>query len=1034
MNFKYFFMSACLSVLGGSAIGQTFSFTSRTRYSVDPKPHCVRAADLNNDGHIDLVSANRDNANVRVFLGLGDGSFQQGTSYSAGAGARDLAIADYDGDGYLDLAVANDGADYISILFNNGDGSFPVKTNYDASHVNQYGDRCRPWHIESADFNLDGYPDLIVSVTNKTYGEPYIYPKVYLFLNNGDGTFVLSSLFEASGDPRGLCAGDFDGDGDFDFAVACRSGSVGVYMNNGDGTFTRGGRGAPGGPVDICAADFDGDSDLDLAIVTELDSRATIMLNNGDGTFVFGSSKKVGDPHSINSADMDGDGDQDLLIASMYNEIIPNDGNGNFGSGLRMTSGGWHESICAADFDGDGDNDLAYALAYRPKIITWENITKEAGYQTPILSSIGPLSVNEGMHMAETISATDPEGVIPTLSTSALPAGATFVDYADGSGQFDWTPDFTQNGVYNVTFRASDGIAIDSEIVTITVYDYWPIDSQMVMQFEPPQYYPVDQAPHCIRAADLDNDGNLDLVSANRDNANVSVFIGFGDGSFQSGLNYSAGLGARDLGIADYDGDGYLDLVVANDGTEFVSVLLNNGDGTFPVTTNYPAGHADNTGGFCRPWHIASADYDHDGHPDFVVTVTNKTEGDAIPNDKIYLFLNNGDGTFLPPIIIDVSDDPRGVCAGDFDGDGDFDFAVGSRSGYMDIYKNDGSATFERVTFDAPSMPLDICAADFDGDSDLDIAILTELDWSAVIWLNNGNGVFSHRSTKWVGKPWSINSADMDGDGDQDLLVAANNGQILPNDGTGYLASATTVLSGGYPRSICGADFDGDGDIDLAIANAYQFFIMTWENVTNEAANQPPVLAAIGPQSVAEGTVLAVPVSATDAEGIPVLSTSVLPTGALFTDSTDGSGQLDWTPDFTQAGVYSVSFYASDGVEIDSEIVVITVTDEPETAVDDNSPDGIPSTYSLFQNYPNPFNPVTSIDYNLPRQSHVTIEIFNLTGQLVRKLVDETKAAGEYRIEWDGRDSNNRQLATGIYFYRLRAGDYVETREMLLLK
>ncbi len=105
------------------------------------------------------------------------------------------------------------------------------------------------------------------------------------------------------------------------------------------------------------------------------------------------------------------------------------------------------------------------------------------------------------------------------------------------------------------------------------------------------------------------------------------------------------------------------------------------------------------------------------------------------------------------------------------------------------------------------------------------------------------------------------------------------------------------------------------------------------------------------------------------------------------------------------------------------------------TDVDSNDPDNLlPRSHELAQNYPNPFNPATDIEFYVPTRSHVTIEILNLLGQKVSTLVDETKSAGFYRISWDGHGSDGQDVSTGVYFYRYRAGDFVETKKMLLLK
>jgi len=93
-----------------------------------------------------------------------------------------------------------------------------------------------------------------------------------------------------------------------------------------------------------------------------------------------------------------------------------------------------------------------------------------------------------------------------------------------------------------------------------------------------------------------------------------------------------------------------------------------------------------------------------------------------------------------------------------------------------------------------------------------------------------------------------------------------------------------------------------------------------------------------------------------------------------------------------------------------------------------------PSAFTLGNNYPNPFNPRTQIDYSIGNESHVVVAVYNILGQHINTIVAETKAAGEYSTEWDGTDSDGNEVSTGIYFYRIQAGDYTDTRKMLLLR
>ncbi len=103
------------------------------------------------------------------------------------------------------------------------------------------------------------------------------------------------------------------------------------------------------------------------------------------------------------------------------------------------------------------------------------------------------------------------------------------------------------------------------------------------------------------------------------------------------------------------------------------------------------------------------------------------------------------------------------------------------------------------------------------------------------------------------------------------------------------------------------------------------------------------------------------------------------------------------------------------------------------TSVESRSP-ALPETFALLQNYPNPFNPSTKIAYQLPQTADVVLSIYNPLGQEIRTLVRLQQPGGNYLIEWDGRTRNGRPAASGVYLYRLRAGDFVQTRKMLLLR
>ena len=94
----------------------------------------------------------------------------------------------------------------------------------------------------------------------------------------------------------------------------------------------------------------------------------------------------------------------------------------------------------------------------------------------------------------------------------------------------------------------------------------------------------------------------------------------------------------------------------------------------------------------------------------------------------------------------------------------------------------------------------------------------------------------------------------------------------------------------------------------------------------------------------------------------------------------------------------------------------------------------IPSEFSLGQNYPNPFNPQTKLDYLLPRNSFVSIRIYNMLGQEIITLLEEEKRYGKYSVLWNGLDRDGKQVASGVYFTELKAKGFRMVRKMLMLK
>ena len=147
------------------------------------------------------------------------------------------------------------------------------------------------------------------------------------------------------------------------------------------------------------------------------------------------------------------------------------------------------------------------------------------------------------------------------------------------------------------------------------------------------------------------------------------------------------------------------------------------------------------------------------------------------------------------------------------------------------------------------------------------------------------------------------------------------------------------------------------------------------------------------------------------------------PEGSTMTSS----GLFQWIPKVTQAGQsFLVMVTISDGSL--SETITSTLSTNPTiVGVEDNG--SIPTKFNLHQNYPNPFNPTTAIKFEIPKESYVTLRVYNSIGKDVAELVNRELSAGQYQISFDAKD-----LPSGIYYYKLQAGEFTQTRKMLLVK
>lgn len=318
--------------------------------------------------------------------------------------------------------------------------------------------------------------------------------------------------------------------------------------------------------------------------------------------------------------------------------------------------------------------------------------------------------------------------------------------------------------------------------------------------------------PKGITAADLDNDGDLDLIVTNKVGlGSIRPFLNNGSGAFTMVDDYNTQTNPEGLAAADFNGDGNMDISASNSGSSSVSVLMGNGDGTFGTQALFTVG--------VMPENIVAADFNGDGDVDLATANAN--------TDNVSVLLGAGDGTFAATNFA-AGVEPSDLVFADFDADGDLDLAVANLNGTtISILTNNGSGSFTQTSVLIPQEePRTLTTADFNGDGAIDIAALI---WTGIgtqninMFLNNGNGTFAdYTVVPFDNKPYDIVAADLDGDGDIDLAATAHSGNVVGvflSNGDGTF-TATNYTVGDSPWGIVAADLDGDGKLDLAVANS----------------------------------------------------------------------------------------------------------------------------------------------------------------------------------------------------------------------
>ena len=338
-------------------------------------------------------------------------------------------------------------------------------------------------------------------------------------------------------------------------------------------------------------------------------------------------------------------------------------------------------------------------------------------------------------------------------------------------------------------------------------------------------HLPVGTHPSMLNIADVNTDGNADILVANSDSSNLSVYLGDGKGGFSqpNGSPSATGQNPTDIATGDFNGDGNLDVAIANHGVKLVTVLLGNGKGQFSFAPGSPFAVESRP----HPHGIAVADFNGDKKPDIAV--------DSWGENKVHVIFGKGDGAFQTPgVKFEVGKMPyQRLRTADVNEDGNADIITSNFEGSsVSILLADGRGNFTRKDFPAPPDPFGIAIADLNGDHHLDVAIAhysgqgtdpSKNGLSVLFGDGRGNFTLAKGSPFSTGHyPGTLATGDLNGDGIADIVVPNYEDGTL----TIYLcgrhgttpAAYSPIRVGHTPHGVAVADLNHDGKGDIVVA------------------------------------------------------------------------------------------------------------------------------------------------------------------------------------------------------------------------
>jgi len=848
--------SSAVDILLGNGDG---TFQPQIEYPVGNQPLSLATGDFNGDGIVDLAVLNSATiSTVSVLLGNGDGTFQPQVVYPVGAGSSYNSVyivaADVNNDGRLDLITANSVDNTVSVLLGNGDGTFQGQVTYPTG--------TGPNDIAVGDFNQDGNLDL--AITNGNFGSG---TTVGILYGNGDGTFQTPVAVTVGAGPWGIAAGDFNGDGLTDLvATNFSDNTVSVLLNQQTESATATGVTVFGTGTQNVLASYPGDAARSASVSATVALNGTAPDATAITLTAAPNPVFAGLPVTLTATVAPTPTGTPLGTVSFYNgstllgtAIVNSSGMATFTGNLpvgalsvtAVYSGnpGFLTSTSSpliVTVTADQSSTTALSIAPGSPVVAGTAVTLTATVTAN--TGVTTIPITEGTVIFCNAMAEYCDGAAVFGSAQLTSAGTAAIELTLGAGTYSIAASFqpvsgvpasasaaqplTVSGAASYlssTTIADSGVAGDYTL-TGTVTAFGAVVPTGIVSFldttasnavvgtaalDPttlgytivPGVNPDSGVySYSLTTGDFNHDGKMDVAVAGSYPASVVVMLGNGDGTFQAPLSTATANWPYAIVSGDFNGDGKTDLAVANFADGTAGILLGNGDGSFQPEVTYAVGG--------QPACVITGDFNGDGILD--LAVTNVADG------TVSILLGVGDGTFQPQLTFTVGSQPFAIVAGDFNGDGFTDLAIANRiiSGTVTTLLGNGDGTFQpavTIVIGGNSDPYDVIAGDFNSDGNTDLAVLDHGNTAVGIMLGNGDGSFQTQVTYGVGVfAEQIVTGDFNGDGKTDISVASYDGgdSVLLGNGDGTFQSQFQFPVSGA-MSLAAADFNGDGLADL---------------------------------------------------------------------------------------------------------------------------------------------------------------------------------------------------------------------------